>query len=56
VFFAVAIPFFVFGYTRSGALKTILIVAGILLGLFLGVIAGLWVAGRSGEVWKGPRV
>lgn len=56
MFFAVAIPFFVFGYTRSGPLKTILIVGGILLGLFLGVMVGLWVARRHGEVWKGPRV
>jgi hypothetical protein len=52
VFFAVAIPFFVIGWTRTGFLKTALIVLGIALGLFLGVLAAAWLVRRDGVVWR----
>ena len=56
VFAAVAIPFVVIGYTRSSGTNGALIALGIVLGLGLGIEAGVWVAGRDGRVWRGPQL
>ncbi|MDQ6605137.1 MAG: hypothetical protein M3Z06_01145 [Actinomycetota bacterium] len=56
VFLAIAIPFFVAAYSQSGGTSTLLVVAGIVIGLLVGVCVGLWLAGRGGEVWKGPHM
>lgn len=56
VFFAVAIPIVVVGYTRPAGVNVMIIVVGVILGLLAGVIAGLWVDRRGGEVWKRSRL
>lgn len=56
VFTAIAIPIVVVGYIRDGALSATYTVIGIGLGLIAGLIAGLWVDSRGGEVWRGPRL
>jgi hypothetical protein len=54
VFFAVAIPFFVAGYSQSGVLSTVLIAGGIGLAICLAILAGAWLAGRDGDVQRRP--
>jgi hypothetical protein len=56
VFAAVAIPIVVVGYTRPAGVSTPIIVVGLLAGLIVGVVAGVWVAHRDGNVWKGPQL
>jgi len=56
VFAAVAIPIVVVGYTRPAGSSTPIIVAGVLIGLIVGILAGVWVAHRGGDVWKGPQL
>jgi hypothetical protein len=56
VFAAVAIPIVVFGYTRASGPNTAIIGAGVIAGLVVGLLAGLWVDHRDGRVWKGPQL
>ncbi len=56
VFAAVAIPIFVFGYTRPAGVNSTIIVIGVLAGLLVGFISGAWVAHRNGAVWRGRRL
>ena len=56
VFAAVAIPIIVVGYTRPSGSNTTIIVLGILAGIVFGIIAGMWVAHRSGRVFRGPQL
>ncbi len=56
VFFAVAIPIVVVGYTRSAGPNSTIILIGVAVGLLAGIIAGIWVAHRDGRVWRGPRL
>jgi hypothetical protein len=56
VFFAIAIPIAVVGYTRPGGTDGAIIAIGVLVGLIAGVAAGLWLAERDGDVWRGPRL
>jgi hypothetical protein len=56
VFFAVAIPIVVVGYTRSSGPNDVIIVIGVAIGLLAGVIAAMWLAARGGRVWRDPRI
>jgi hypothetical protein len=56
VFAAVAIPIVVVGYTRASGVNDTIILVGVGIGLIAGLIAGLWVAQRGGEVWRGPQL
>jgi ABC-type nitrate/sulfonate/bicarbonate transport system permease component len=56
VFTAIAIPIVTVGYIRDGALSLTYTLVGIALGLIAGLIVGLWVDSRGGEVWRGPRL
>ena len=56
VFAAVTIPIVVVGYTRSSGVNGTIIVVGVVLGLLAGFLAGLWVARRGGQVFRGPRL
>lgn len=56
VFAAVAVPIIVFGYSRAGGGGGTYVVLAILIGVIVGVAAGLWVAHRDGYVWRGPRL
>jgi hypothetical protein len=56
VFAAVAIPIFVFGYTRPAGVDTTIILIGIGVGLAAGLLVGLWVDHRGGRVWRGPQL
>ncbi len=56
VFAAVAIPIVVVGYTRPAGPNGTIILVGIALGFIAGLIAGLWVSHRGGEVWRGPQL
>ena len=56
VFFGVAIPIVVVGYTRSAGPNTTIIVVGVIVGLIAGLIAGAWVSHRDGRVWRGPQL
>ncbi len=56
VFVAIAIPVTVFGYTRASGVNTTIIAVGAVIGLLVGLIAGLWVAHRDGNVWRGPQL
>jgi hypothetical protein len=55
VFAAVTIPILVVGFARSGGTAVIAVVA-VVIGLAAGIIAGIWVAGRDGKVWRGPQL
>jgi VIT1/CCC1 family predicted Fe2+/Mn2+ transporter len=55
VFAAVTIPIIVIGFGLDGATATIAIVA-VLVGIAAGLIAGIWVSGRGGRVWRGPQL
>ncbi len=56
VFFAVAIPIVVVGYTRAAGVNGTIIAVGVVAGLLAGLIAGLWVDRRGGQVWKRSRL
>jgi hypothetical protein len=56
VFSAIAAPAVVFGYTRSSGPDDTIIVVGVLVAIFVGILAGVWVAHRGGWVWRGPRM
>ena len=56
VFFAIAIPIVVLGYTRPAGKNGTIIVLGIVFGIVFGVLAGVWVARRDGRVWRGPQL
>jgi hypothetical protein len=56
VFVAVAIPIVIVGYTRPAGASGAIIIIGIAVGLVAGVLAGLWVAGRDGYVWRGRQL
>ena len=56
VFFAIAIPIVVIGYTRPAGVNGVIIGLGIVIGLVAGVLAGIWLAHRDGDVWRGPRL
>lgn len=56
VFTAVAIPIVVFGYTRAAGPDDVIIGIGVVVGLLIGLAAGLWLAHRGGRVWRGPQL
>ncbi len=56
VFFAIAIPVIVIGYTRAGGADGLIIALGIVVGLIAGVMVCIWLAHRDGEVWRGPQL
>lgn len=56
VFFAIAIPIVVIGYTRPSGKNGAIIALGIVFGLVFAVLAGVWVARRDGRVWRGPQL
>jgi len=56
VFFAIAIPVVVVGYTRPSGANELIIALGILAGLLAGILVGIWVAHRDGRVWRGPQL
>ena len=56
VFFAVAIPFVVVGYTRPTGVSVIIIAVGVVAGLLVGAIVGVWVERRGGQVWTRSRL
>jgi hypothetical protein len=56
VFFAIAIPVFVVGYTRPAGVNGLIIGLGIVVGLVAGVLATIWLAHRDGNVWRGPQL
>ncbi len=56
VFFAVAVPVVVVGYTRPGGANMTIIVVGIVVALIAGLLVGVWIAGRAGRVWRGPQL
>ncbi len=55
MFFAVAIPVFVVGYTQPAGADATIIAIGVVVGLLAGVLAGIWVKHRDGRVWRDPR-
>lgn len=56
VFAGVAIPVVVVGYTRPAGVNGTIIAAGVVGGLLVGVLAGLWVAHRGGRIWRGRQL
>jgi hypothetical protein len=56
VFFGVAIPIVVVGYTRPAGSNSAIIAVGIVVGLLSGILVGIWVAHRGGRVWRGPQL
>lgn len=56
VFFAIAVPIVVVGYTRSGGTSKAIVAVGIVVGLVAGLLAGIWLAHRDGRVWRGPQL
>ncbi len=56
VFFAIAIPVVVVGYTRSGGSDALIIALGVIIGLIAGVLVCIWLVHRDGEVWRGPQL
>lgn len=56
VFFAVAIPIVVLGYTRPAGVNGTIIAVGVVAGLLAGLIAGRWVDRRGGQVWRRSRL
>lgn len=56
VFFAIAIPIVVVGYTRPSGVNGLIIALGIVVGLVAAVLAGIWLAHRDGNVWRGPQL
>lgn len=56
VFFAIAIPVVVVGYTRPAGANGLIIALGILAGIIVAVAAGIWLARHDGQVWRGPQL
>ncbi|MGI8505518.1 MAG: hypothetical protein ACR2MK_01725 [Solirubrobacteraceae bacterium] len=56
VFFAIAVPIVVVGYTRSGGTNKAIVAIGIVVGLVAGLLTGIWLAHRDGRVWRGPQL
>jgi hypothetical protein len=56
VFFAIAVPIVVVGYTRPTGVSGPIIAIGIVVGLVVGVLVGIWLAGRDGLVWRGRQL
>ena len=56
VFFAIAVPIFVVGYTRPNGVDATIIAIGVIAGLLAAVLVGIWVAHRDGRIWRDPRV
>jgi hypothetical protein len=56
VFFAIAIPVVVVGYTRPAGVNGVIIALGIIVGLIAGVLVTIWLVHRDGNVWRGPRL
>jgi hypothetical protein len=56
VFTAVAAPVAAVGLSLSGRLHTVIAVGGVVLGLLVGLAAGIWVDRRDGRVWNGPQL
>ena len=56
VFCAISIPVVVVGYTRPGGANGLIIALGIVIGLLAGALAGVWLAHRDGQVWRGPQL
>ncbi|HEY5316497.1 MAG TPA: hypothetical protein VIJ20_00850 [Solirubrobacteraceae bacterium] len=56
VFTAVAAPVAAVGLSLSGRMYTLVTGAGIVLGLLIGLAAGLWLDHRDGRVWNGPQL
>jgi hypothetical protein len=56
VFFAIAVPAVVVGYTRPAGVNGLIIGLGILVGVIVAVLAGIWLARHDGQVWRGPRL
>ena len=56
VFVAIAIPLVVLGYTRPSGPNDTIIGLGIVAGLLVGQLAGIWVAHCRGHIWRGPRL
>jgi hypothetical protein len=60
VFTAVATPIVVvgfgYGYAHGSSPNLVIVGAGVLVGLLVGILAGRWVSRRGGKVWKDPRL
>ena len=56
VFTAVAAPVAAVGLSLSGHLHMLIAGAGVVLGLLMGLAAGLWLDRRGGRVWNGPQL
>jgi len=56
VFFAIAIPVVVVGYTRPAGVSGVIIALGIIVGLIAGVLVTIWLVHRDGNVWRGPQL
>jgi hypothetical protein len=56
VFFGVAIPIAVVGFSRAAGTNWTIVVIGVIVGVIAGVIVGIWVAHRRGRIWRGPQL
>jgi hypothetical protein len=56
VFTAIAAPVVIIGLSLSGHMHSLVMGAGIVLGLLLGLASGLWLDRRGGKVWNGPQL
>lgn len=56
VFTAVAAPVVIVGISLSGHMHSLVMGAGVVLGLLSGLTTGLWLARRGGKVWNGPQL
>lgn len=56
VFFAVAIPIVVVGWTRPSGVSATIVAIGVLIGLVAALAVGLWLSERDGVVWRGRQL
>jgi hypothetical protein len=56
VFTAVAAPLVIIGLSLSGHMHSLVMGAGVVLGLLIGLATGLWLDRRGGKVWNGPQL
>jgi hypothetical protein len=56
VFTAVAAPVVIIGLSLSGHMHSLVMGAGVVLGLLIGLATGLWLDRRGGKVWNGPQL